>query len=161
MLLTAVWLFQSFPDVDLWVSFADEPSRCSLDVPVLQYALIGLNVTHQAALHNLASEGGSSFSVAQLLTTPDSEPNQDPAPKFYRGWGIGYPFSWENLSLLPDALRAWQRCLLRKVGGRPHVPKLIWRGSNTGGCSVMGREENPSSHQPGSLNTTPAHHHSL
>jgi hypothetical protein len=137
MLLTAVWLYKSFPPVDLWVSFADQPSACTLDVPVLQYTIFGRNVTRQAAAHNLAWESGTQVSVGQLLTT-SSEPenSQDPAPKFYRGWGIGFPYSWETLSLLPKGLKAWQECLLNRVGGQPSIQKLIWRGSNTGGSRV-------------------------
>lgn len=134
-LLTAVWLFKSFPSVDLWVSFADQPTACSLDVPVLQYTIFGRNVTRQAAQYNLAWESGTQISVGQLLTTSvEPEDPQAPAPKFYRGWGIGFPYSWEMLSLLQESLRVWQECLLYRVGGQPSIQKLIWRGSNTGGC---------------------------
>jgi hypothetical protein len=69
-----------------------------------------------------------------LTTSVEPEDPQAPAPKFYRGWGIGFPYSREMLSLLPESLRVWQECLLYRVGGQPSIQKLIWRGSNTGGC---------------------------
>jgi hypothetical protein len=86
MLLMAVWLFKSFPDVDLWVAFSDEPSRCSLNVPVLQYTVIGLDTVQQAQRNSSAVlQDGSTASITQLLTG-GGEPVriEDSAPKFYR-----------------------------------------------------------------------------
>jgi hypothetical protein len=86
MLLMSVWLYKSFPDVDIWVAFTDEPSRCRLDIPVLQYTVIGLDTVQQAQNSSSAVlKDGSTASITQLLTG-GGEPAriEDPAPKFYR-----------------------------------------------------------------------------
>jgi hypothetical protein len=86
MLLMSVWLYKSFPDVDIWVSFSDEPSRCALNIPVLQYTVIDRETVQQAQRSSSAVlEDGSVASVTQLLTG-GGEPEQvdEPAPKFYR-----------------------------------------------------------------------------
>ncbi|WIA44399.1 hypothetical protein OEZ86_007168 [Tetradesmus obliquus] len=135
MLLTAVWLYKGFPDVDLWVSFSDEPSRCELDIPVLQYTVIGLDTVQQAqSSSSVRLKDGSAVSVTQLLTGGGEAKKADaPAPKFYRGWAFNYPFSWQFMSYVPSVLQQYQRCLQEKVGGKPSKAQLIWRGSNTGG----------------------------
>jgi hypothetical protein len=82
----AVWLYKSFPDVDLWVAFSDEPSRCSLNLPVLQYTVISLDTVQQAQRNSSAVlQDGSTASITQLLTG-GGEPAriEDSAPKFYR-----------------------------------------------------------------------------
>jgi hypothetical protein len=86
MLLMSVWLYKSFPDVDIWVAFTDEPSRCELNIPVLQYTVIGLDTVQQAQRNSSAVlKDGSSVSITQLLTGGGEPQNTDePAPKFYR-----------------------------------------------------------------------------
>eukprot|EP00879_Flechtneria_rotunda_P016896 GHRR01017687.1.p1 GENE.GHRR01017687.1~~GHRR01017687.1.p1 ORF type:complete len:530 (+),score=123.36 GHRR01017687.1:1099-2688(+) len=140
-LLTAVWLYRSFPDVELWVSFADEPSRCSLNVPILQYAILNANITQAAQQHNTVQDAdGSHISIVQLLTDGGPEPTNplEPAPQLYRGWAFHYPFAWETLSLVRSALKAYRNCLQDKAGPKPTIPKVIWRGSNTGGSNGRG-----------------------
>lgn len=138
ILLTAIWIYKSFPDVDLWVNFADEPSRCTLNVPVLQYTVIGLDETQQASTSNMVKDkDGSYFSVSNLLTGGgEAADATGPAPKFTRGWAFNYPYAWETLSFLPDSLATYQTCLSAKSGGHPHKAQLIWRGGNTGGGAV-------------------------
>eukprot|EP00882_Tetradesmus_deserticola_P005634 GHRQ01005930.1.p1 GENE.GHRQ01005930.1~~GHRQ01005930.1.p1 ORF type:complete len:686 (+),score=207.85 GHRQ01005930.1:51-2108(+) len=148
MLLVSVWLYKSFPDVDLWVSFSDEPSSCNLTLPVLQYTVIGADVVRQAQRSSSAVlQDGSTVSVTQLLTGGGEPPVVDaPAPKFYRGWAFNYPFSWQQLSYLPSVLQRYQRCLQDRVGGRPSKAQLIWRGSNTGsrrGWAPLGGASSP------------------
>jgi hypothetical protein len=66
-LLTAVWLFKSFPDVELWVSSLDFPTCCSLTVPVLQYSPIGLDTVQKSNRSNAVQlPGGSTVDVAHL-----------------------------------------------------------------------------------------------
>ncbi|KAF8070958.1 hypothetical protein HT031_001039 [Scenedesmus sp. PABB004] len=133
-LAVAVWLYKDLPDLELAASFADEPSRCALDIPVLQYAIIAPGVA--AAGNNTATDAdGVRFSVTQLLTGGGDEPADPagPAPRHYTGWAMNYPWAWENLSLLPSALRSYQGCVLERAGGRASTAQLVWRGSNTGG----------------------------
>jgi hypothetical protein len=133
-LLTAIWLYKEFPDLDLWVSFSDEPSRCDLDVPILQYTLINPNVTKTAARNSVGYIDGVPISIVQLLTGGGEEPGPSkPAPKFHRGWGMAWPQAWQTVALLPSSLIAYQSCIQRKVGGKASIPKAIWRGGNTGG----------------------------
>jgi hypothetical protein len=86
MLLMSAWLYKSFPDVDLWVSFADEPSRCNLTIPVLQYTVIGMDVVRQAKHSSRAVlQDGSVVSIPQLLTGGgEARQADEPAPDFYR-----------------------------------------------------------------------------
>ena len=133
MLLTAIWLYDSFPDVDLWVSFSDEPSLCSLDIPILQYTIIDQSVTKAAARSGIGYIDGVSFSINQLLTSGGGQASQhQPAPKFHRGWSMVWPEAWEQLSLLPSALQTYRACVQHKTRGKASIAKLIWRGSNTG-----------------------------
>jgi hypothetical protein len=69
MLLTSIWLFKSFPDVDLWVSFLDSPARCNVSVPVLQYTIIGLDTVQKSKRSNAVQlADGSTVDVAFLGT---------------------------------------------------------------------------------------------
>jgi hypothetical protein len=69
ILLTSIWLYKSFPDVDLWVSFADFPGRCNLSVPVLQYTIIGLDTVQKSKRSNAVQlADGSTVDVAFLGT---------------------------------------------------------------------------------------------
>jgi hypothetical protein len=66
-LLTSIWLYKSFPDVDLWVSFMDYPARCNLSVPVLQYTVIGLDTVQKSKRSNAVQlADGSTVDVAYL-----------------------------------------------------------------------------------------------
>jgi hypothetical protein len=135
MLLTSIWLYKSFPDVDLWASFSDEPSHCSLDVPILHYSLLHANVTRAARTSNVGYIGGVPFSISQLLTAGGGaypSLSQKPAPKFTRGWAMNWPVVWAKLSYLPNALKQYQTCLQTEAGGKASIAKLFWRGSNTG-----------------------------
>jgi hypothetical protein len=69
MLLTSIWLFKSFPDVDLWVAFRDYPVQCSLSVPVLQYTVIGLDTVQKSKRSNAVQLlDGSTVDVAYLTS---------------------------------------------------------------------------------------------
>jgi hypothetical protein len=69
MLLTSIWLYKSFPDVDLWVSHLDSPDRCNLSVPVLQNTIIGLDTVQKSKRSNAVQlPGGSTVDVAFLAT---------------------------------------------------------------------------------------------
>lgn len=96
MLLVSIWLYKRFPDVDLWVSFSDEPSRCNLTLPVLQYTVIGKDVVQQAQRSSTAVlQDGSTVSVAQLLTGGGEEERLDvPAPQFYRCVAANLYVTW-------------------------------------------------------------------
>jgi hypothetical protein len=134
MLLTSIWLYKEFPDVDLWVSFSDEPSRCDLDIPILQYTIINVNVTRAAAKSSVGYIDGVPFSIVKLLTGGGDEPGpNEPAPKFHRGWGMSWPEVWEKVALLPSSLKAYHSCIKERSGGTSSIAKLVWRGSNTGG----------------------------
>ena len=133
MLITAVWLYKAFPDVELWVSFSDEPSRCTLNIPVLQYTILDRATTKAAAGSRVADIDGAPFSITQLLTGGGEEPAPGkPAPSFHRGWAINHPGVWDKLSLLPSALQHYQQCLKDSAGGRASVQRVFWRGGNTG-----------------------------
>jgi hypothetical protein len=69
MLLMSIWLYRSFPDVDLWVFFGDAPGPCNLSVPVLQYTLIGLDTVQKSKRSNAVQlPGGSTVDVGFLAT---------------------------------------------------------------------------------------------
>jgi hypothetical protein len=59
MLLASIWLYQDFPDVDLWVSTSDEPSRCNMSVPVMQFYVISPD-GHKGGGGSGGGGGGSS-----------------------------------------------------------------------------------------------------
>jgi len=92
MLLTALWLYEDFPDVDLWVSTADEPSRCNLTVPILQFYVIPSADAQQSGGSSSSSSGSSSSTAASASSTSSSSSgisSGDEAPLL--------PFSVEQL----------------------------------------------------------------
>jgi hypothetical protein len=86
MLITSIWLYKSFPDVDLWVSFADFPGRCNLSVPVLQYTIIGLDTVQKSKRSNAVQlADGSTVDVAFLGTGHHQERSDLPTEvQFHR-----------------------------------------------------------------------------
>jgi hypothetical protein len=68
MLLTALWLYRDFPDVDLWVSTADEPSACGLAAPVLQFYVLTQDGRGGRTGAGAEGEGRMEFDLGQLLS---------------------------------------------------------------------------------------------
>ncbi len=89
MLITSVWLYNSFPDVTLWVWYGDEPGACSLHIPIFAYTAID-----PAALTNgLNGSATMPFFMPHLLTgAPDAAVSQQ------RGYVIPYPHRWDPRS---------------------------------------------------------------
>lgn len=134
MLLTAIWLYKDFPDVELWVSLGDEPSRCDLHVPILQYTILNTATVEAAAGGaDMAYIGGVPFSIPHLLTGEGhrSLPRQ-PGVNITRGPAFSHPGLWDQLSMLPSELRMKQLNMSEKAHGQPRRRQIIWRGGNTG-----------------------------
>jgi hypothetical protein len=135
MLLTAIWLYRDFPDVDLWLSTADEPSACSLDLPVLLYSIMDRNTTLAAKSSDVGYVDGVPFSIPHLLTGGPPQQQQRGQPvNFTRGYAIPHGQVWDALGMLPTFLSQNQRYQLEASKARQPLlrPQAIWRGSNTG-----------------------------
>lgn len=135
MLLMAIWLYRDFPDVELWLSTADEPSSCSLHVPVLQYSILDMNTTKAARYSDVGYVDGVPFSIPHLLT--GERPKGQPRPssvQFTRGYAIPHGPVWESLSMLPEELQMLQaRVMAASQQKQPQLrPQAVWRGTNTG-----------------------------
>ncbi|GBF98412.1 hypothetical protein Rsub_10477 [Raphidocelis subcapitata] len=145
MLLTAVWLYRDFPDADLWVSTADEPSACGMAAPVLQFYVLTQDGRGGRTGAGAEGEAGMEFELGELLSgrggwweasaaaaAAGGGGGGAPAelPQRTRGFPIVTADTWEDLSLPRESLAAYTACM--QARHRSQEPKVIWRGSNTG-----------------------------
>lgn len=140
MLITAVWLYKDFPDVEFFVWYESAPGACHLRVPFLLTTYIKPEVAQGTGIEG--SIGGVPVAIGPLYGS--SSPTAERIP-YTKGYAIPLPDQWLGLGMLPAQLHASQH--LRFLQAEQKKPILqaqaVWRGKITGGIKGW-----PAPHKP-------------
>jgi hypothetical protein len=130
MLITAVWLYKDFPDVELFVWHEDAPGACHLRVPFLMRAYIKPEVIQGSGIEGIV--GDIPVAIGPLYGA--SSPTADRIP-YTRGYAVPYWQHWLAMGMLPAQLHAMQH--VRYFQSQKKHPvmqsRAVWRGKITGG----------------------------
>ncbi len=115
MIMLSSWLYQDFPDVDLYFMVGDTGHRteeCGVpELPFLQF-----------------SPNGPIDASQDAYTHDDS---------FIRGFSMPLPESWRHIAMTRQALEQYGTCLDNfSKAWKDKNPKVIWRGSSTGARAI-------------------------
>jgi hypothetical protein len=140
MLVTAVWLYEDFPDVELFVWHEDAPGACHLRVPFLLTSFIKPEVAQGNGIEG--SVGGIPVAIGPLYGA--ASPTADRVP-YTKGYAVPIWEQWLGLGMLPAQLHATQHLrYLQALDKQPFLqPQAVWRGSMSGGIKGW-----PAPHKP-------------
>ena len=127
MLMISIWLYNDFPDVNLYVDFSDHSQLCDHPGPFLKFSAF-----NSALL-------GTGYNITELLapgwvTSRQEQLAASELPQYTRGFTMPSPEAWLDFSLAKEQLLDYSTCMDTYHPWSSKTSTIFWRGQATG-CS--------------------------